>query len=191
LNKINSFFTPFFGLLSRIFVLKLWISQKGKQTNFLWKKASLFFQHFAWNALCIYNNLRHLESWKFEFQLRTMYLSRIRPIFSIGGLRVLGLGPEPDPLQMGFFVNFWTYILRKLGLLGSIPWKMVFAPNLELPGNRPNSRVQIFPPEYLGTNALQKNGVIGTFVCLIESVSLHGYTLVYPGIGISGWPSQQ
>jgi hypothetical protein len=28
--------------------------------------------------------------------------------FSIRGLGVLGLGPEPDPLQMGFFVSFST-----------------------------------------------------------------------------------
>jgi hypothetical protein len=29
--------------------------------------------------------------------------------------------------------------------------------------------VQIFPPEYLGTYALYKDGVFGTFVCLIMS----------------------
>jgi hypothetical protein len=28
------------------------------------------------------------------------------------------------------------------------------APNSEVPGSRPNPRVQIFPPEYLGTYAL-------------------------------------
>jgi hypothetical protein len=36
-----------------------------------------------------------------------------------------------------------------------------------VPGSRPNPMVQIFPPEYLGTYALYKDGVFGTFVCLI------------------------
>jgi hypothetical protein len=50
-----------------------------------------------------------------------MYLSGVRPEFLIRGLEVLGLGPEPDPLEMGFFVSFCTKIFSKLGFLGSIP----------------------------------------------------------------------
>jgi hypothetical protein len=37
-----------------------------------------------------------------------------------------------------------------------------------VPGSRPNPRVKIFPPEYLGTYALQEDGVFGVFVCLIK-----------------------
>jgi hypothetical protein len=48
----------------------------------------------------------HLESWKFECRLRTMHLPGVLPKFLIRGLEVLGLGPEPDPLQIGFFVSF-------------------------------------------------------------------------------------
>jgi hypothetical protein len=35
-----------------------------------------------------------------------MCLPGVRPEFLLRGLEVLGLGPEPDPLQMGFFVSF-------------------------------------------------------------------------------------
>jgi hypothetical protein len=41
------------------------------------------------------------------------------------------------------------------------------APNSKVPGSGPNPRVQIFPPEYLGSYALYKVGVFGTFVCFI------------------------
>jgi hypothetical protein len=41
------------------------------------------------------------------------------------------------------------------------------APNSEVPGSRPNPRVQIFLPEYLGNYALQKDGFFGVFVYLI------------------------
>jgi hypothetical protein len=36
-----------------------------------------------------------------------------------------------------------------------------------VPGSRPNPRVQIFPPEYLGTYVLYKDSVFEVFVCLI------------------------
>jgi hypothetical protein len=111
----------------------------------------------------IFSTFMHLESWKFEYKLRTIYLPGVRPEFSIRGLEVLGLGPEPDPLQIWFFVSFWTKIFSNLGFLSSIPWQMVFAlvsdrfqpaPNSEVRGSWPNHRVQIFPPDYLGTYAL-------------------------------------
>jgi hypothetical protein len=38
---------------------------------------------------------------------------------------------------------------------------------LEVPVSRHNPRVQIFPPEYFGTYASKKDGVVGTFVSLI------------------------
>jgi hypothetical protein len=44
----------------------------------------------------------------FEYKLRTICLPGVRPEFLIRGLEVLGLDPEPDPLQMGFFVSFLT-----------------------------------------------------------------------------------
>jgi RNase H-like domain found in reverse transcriptase len=37
----------------------------------------------------------------------------------------------------------------------------------QIQNRRPNPRVQIFQPEYLETYALQKDGVFGTFVCII------------------------
>jgi hypothetical protein len=37
----------------------------------------------------------------------------------------------------------------------------------EVSGSRSNHRVQIFPPEYLGTYALLKDDAFGTFICLI------------------------
>jgi hypothetical protein len=88
-----------------------------------------------------------------------MYLLGIWPEFLIRGLEVLGLGPEPKPLQMDFFKSFLTKILSKLGFQCSIPRKMVFvlvsdriqsASNSKVLGRRPNPRVQILPPEYLG-----------------------------------------
>jgi hypothetical protein len=42
-------------------------------------------------------------------------------------------------------------------------------PYSKVPESRPNPRVQIFPPEYLETNAFYKDGVFGTFVCLVMS----------------------
>jgi hypothetical protein len=75
----------------------------------------------------IFSTFLHLESWKFQYNLRTICLPRLRPEFLIRGLEVLGLGPEPDPLHMGFFVSFITYFFSKLRFLCSIPWKMVFA----------------------------------------------------------------
>jgi hypothetical protein len=47
-----------------------------------------------------------LESRKFEYKLSTMYLPGVWPEFSIRGLKVLGLGLEPNPIQMGFFGCF-------------------------------------------------------------------------------------
>jgi hypothetical protein len=41
-----------------------------------------------------------------EYKLRTIHLPEGRPEFLICGLEVLGLGPEPDPFQIGFFVCF-------------------------------------------------------------------------------------
>jgi hypothetical protein len=92
-----------------------------------------------------------------------MYLLGAQRKFSICGLEVLGLDTEPDPLQMGFFVGFLNSIFSKLGFLCPIPGKIVFALvsdrvqpalNSEVPGSSPIPRVQIFPPEYLGTNAI-------------------------------------
>jgi hypothetical protein len=38
-----------------------------------------------------------------------MYLSGVQPEFLNRALKVLGLVPEPDPHQIGFFVSFETY----------------------------------------------------------------------------------
>jgi hypothetical protein len=58
-------------------------------------------------------------------------------------------------------------------------------PNQEVPGSRPNPRVQIFPPEYLGTYALQKYGVHGIFVCLIMFQDKNW--VVTPPVTPKGW----
>jgi hypothetical protein len=67
---------------------------------------------------------------------------------------------------------FLTIGILRIG----IPLKIVFAilsdrfqpaPYSKVHGSRLNPRVQIFPPDYLGTYALYKDDVFGNFVCLI------------------------
>jgi hypothetical protein len=62
---------------------------------------------------------RELKLWRLA-----LYLPGVRPEFLIRGQELLGLGPDPDPLQMEFFVSFLTKIFSNLVLLCSIPWKM-------------------------------------------------------------------
>jgi hypothetical protein len=52
----------------------------------------------------IFSTFLHLENC--QYKLRTVCFLGVRPEFLIRGLEMLGLGPEPDPLQMGFFVSF-------------------------------------------------------------------------------------
>jgi hypothetical protein len=61
--------------------------------------------------------------------------------------------------------------------------------NSKVPGSKPNPRVQIFPPEYLGTYALEKDGVFGTFVCLI--MFQHKNRVVAPPVTPKGRGSGQ
>jgi hypothetical protein len=89
----------------------------------------------------IFFTFLHLETWKFEYKLRTIYLPGERPEFLIRCLEVLGLGPEHDPLQKGFFISFWSKIFSKLGFQCSISWKRVFAPASDRFQATPNSEV--------------------------------------------------
>jgi hypothetical protein len=106
------------------------------------------------------------DKWKLDYSLQAIFFGVCLLIerleFLIRGLEVLGLGLNLT-LSKCDFLSFWTSIFGKLDLYCSIPWKMVFAlvsdrfhsaSNLEVPRSRSNPRVQIFPPEYLGSYAL-------------------------------------
>jgi hypothetical protein len=51
----------------------------------------------------IFSRFLESESPHFGLKLRTMYLPGGRPEFLIRYQEMLGMDPEPDPLQMGFF----------------------------------------------------------------------------------------
>jgi hypothetical protein len=87
-------------------------------------------------------------------------------------LEVLGLGPDPNLLQMIFFAFFLNKIFSKLGFLslktmendvctsfGQVPAR----PHL---GSACNPRIQIFPQEYLGTYEFNNYCVFEPFIFL-------------------------